>query len=89
MPPHPPTNQPNARAHTHIHHRREKDAATTQAALGFKVCGMQVYRAGQGGYWRASKRWCKTLPAELVDKALASFAHNGECCTHTHACTCA
>jgi hypothetical protein len=89
---------------------RAKDAATTQAALGFKICGMQVgdgdskvvgggqethslrlaltvspkrmpspkvFRHGAGGYWRASKRWCKTLPAELVDKALLSFAHNG------------
>lgn len=37
----------------------------------------QVFRHGAGGYWRASKRWCKTLPAELVDKALHSFAHNG------------
>lgn len=38
----------------------------------------QVFRHGAGGYWRASKRWCKTLPVELVDKALLSFAHNGE-----------
>ena len=54
-----------------------KDAATTQSALGFKICGMQVYRRGRGGYWRASKGWCKTLPEPLVDKALLSFAHNG------------
>ena len=39
---------------------------------------LQVFRHGAGGYWRASKRWCKTLPVELVDKALLSFAHNGE-----------
>ena len=39
---------------------------------------MQVFRHGAGGYWRASKRWCKTLPVGLVDKALVSFAHNGE-----------
>ena len=32
--------------------RREKDESTTQAALGFKICGMQVYRHGAGGYWR-------------------------------------
>ena len=38
---------------------------------------LQVFRHGAGGYWRASKRWCKTLPVELVDKALMSFAHNG------------
>lgn len=55
---------------------RRKDASTTQAALGFKICGMQVYRHARGGYWRASKRWCKTLPEVVVDKALMSFAHN-------------
>ncbi|KAL4424338.1 hypothetical protein ABPG75_001639 [Micractinium tetrahymenae] len=60
----------------YIQRCRDKDASTTQAALGFKICGMQVFRHGAGGYWRASKRWCKTLPAELVDKALHSFAHN-------------
>ena len=37
---------------------------------------MQVYRASQMGYWRASKRWCKQLPAEAVGKALAIFANN-------------
>eukprot|EP00887_Chlorella_sp_A99_P006763 scaffold3.g6763.t1 len=60
----------------YIQRCREKDAATTQAQLGFKICGMQVYRHTHGGYWRASKRWCKTLPEALVDKALLSFAHN-------------
>ncbi len=38
--------------------------------------GVQVYRACQMGYWRASKRWCKQLPAETVNKALAIFANN-------------
>lgn len=37
---------------------------------------MQVYRACQMGYWRASKRWCKQMPSETVDKALAIFANN-------------
>lgn len=60
----------------YIERCRLKDAATTQSLLGFKICGMQVFRHGRGGYWRASKRWCKTLPEVLVDKALASFAHN-------------
>lgn len=55
---------------------KRKDAVTTQASLGFKICGLQVYRHARGGYWRASKRWCKTLPEALVDKALASFANN-------------
>ena len=37
---------------------------------------VQVYRASQMGYWRASKRWCKQLPSEAVGKALAIFANN-------------
>ena len=60
----------------YIERCRKKDAATTQAALGFKICGMQVYRHTRGGYWRASKRWCKTLSEVMVNKALTSFAHN-------------
>ncbi len=36
----------------------------------------QVYRACQRGYWRASKRWCKALQPEAVDKALLRFANN-------------
>lgn len=55
---------------------RRKDASTTQGSLGFKICGMQVYRHGKGGYWRASKRWCKTLPPPRVGQVLASFTHN-------------
>lgn len=55
---------------------KAKDASTTQAALGFKICGMQVYRACQRGYWRASKRWCKQLPQDAVNKALIRFANN-------------
>ncbi|KAK9811655.1 hypothetical protein WJX72_007711 [[Myrmecia] bisecta] len=53
-----------------------KDHMTTQAALGFKICGMQVYRSCQRAYWRASKRWCKQLPQEAVNKALVRFANN-------------
>jgi len=37
---------------------------------------MQVYRHCQGGYWRASKRWCKQLPLDAVSKALIRFANN-------------
>lgn len=36
----------------------------------------QVYRACQRGYWRASKRWCKALQPEAVNKALLRFANN-------------
>ncbi|BDA44752.1 Inositol polyphosphate multikinase IPK2 [Coccomyxa sp. Obi] len=53
-----------------------KDEQTTQATFGFKICGMQVYRACQRGYWRASKRWCKALQPEAVNKALLRFANN-------------
>lgn len=69
----------------YIERCKKKDAATTQSTLGFKICGMQVYRHGRGGYWRASKRWCKTLPELLVDKALTSFAHNGKAAVGTWA----
>jgi len=40
------------------------------------VVAMQVYRACQRGYWRASKRWCKQLPQDAVNKALIRFANN-------------
>ena len=36
----------------------------------------QVYRHCQRGYWKASKRWCKQLPLESVNKALVRFANN-------------
>lgn len=35
-----------------------------------------MYRACQRGYWRASKRWCKALQPEAVNKALLRFANN-------------
>jgi Inositol polyphosphate kinase len=95
---------------------RAKDASTTQSKLGFKICGMQVFRcmpaavrdAGaqhgnvhkltgstfmcryhrltsillkrrhlQRGFWRASKRWCKGMSEDAVNKALLRFANNG------------
>ncbi len=40
------------------------------------MLGVQVYRACQRGYWRASKRWCKALQPEAVNKALLRFANN-------------
>ena len=46
------------------------------SAVAKAVHGMQVYRACQMGYWRASKRWCKQLPSETVNRALAVFANN-------------
>lgn len=53
-----------------------KDASTTQSKLGFKVCGMQVFRHLQRGFWRASKRWCKGMSEDAVTKALLRFANN-------------
>lgn len=53
-----------------------KDSATTQGSLGFKICGMQVFRHRIGGYWRASKTWCKTITEDTIDCALESFVHN-------------
>jgi hypothetical protein len=53
-----------------------KDSNTTQGELGFKICGMQVFRHSVGGYWRASKKWCKTITSSTVDCALESFVHN-------------
>ena len=35
-----------------------------------------MYRHCQRGYWKASKRWCKQLPLESVNKALVRFANN-------------
>ena len=55
---------------------KDKDANTTQSTLGFKICGMQVYRNSLQGFWRASKQWCKTLTEASVDNALQSFVHN-------------
>ena len=43
---------------------------------GLKRPHAQVYRQCQRGYWRASKRWCKALPPEGVNKALLRFANN-------------
>ncbi|KAK9868755.1 hypothetical protein WJX84_007552 [Apatococcus fuscideae] len=60
----------------YIERRKAKDAATHQSSLGFRICGMQVYRHCQRGYWRASKRWCKGLPQDEVRKALLRFPHN-------------
>ena len=112
----------------HMHENRAKDASTTQSKLGFKICGMQVFRclvcymrmpaavyiaaaqlgnvhnqryclSGiiytiefpfpkgympslecrhlQRGFWRASKRWCKGMSEDAVNKALLRFANNG------------
>jgi hypothetical protein len=60
----------------YIQRCKVKDSATTQGRLGFKICGMQVFRHKIGGYWRASKKWCKTITENTIDRALESFVHN-------------
>lgn len=50
----------------YVRRARAKDAATTQAALGFKICGWQVYKHNSGRFWRASKSWCKTMSQAQV-----------------------
>ncbi len=59
-----------------VHHSKRHLARTRSRAAADAVHGAQVYRACQMGYWRASKRWCKQLPSETVNKALAIFANN-------------
>ena len=57
---------------------RRKDRATTSAALGFKICGMQVFEGACDCYYKASKNWCKsnvTLP--VVAGLLGRFPQNG------------
>ena len=38
---------------------QRKDRATTSAALGFKVCGMQVFGEESGSYFKASKKFSR------------------------------
>lgn len=60
----------------YVRRARAKDLATTQATLGFKICGWQVYKHSSGRFWRASKRWCKTMSQSQVRDALVCFADN-------------
>eukprot|EP00884_Botryococcus_braunii_P001371 jgi/Botrbrau1/11234/Bobra.0038s0006.1 len=53
---------------------RKRDADTCQSTLGFRICGMQVYRQGSETPWRADKEWCKQLSGGAVLDALRSFA---------------
>lgn len=58
---------------SHIQKCKVKDAATTTSELGFKICGMQTYNAESGGYWRATKEWCKELNVSSVKSCLGQF----------------
>lgn len=60
----------------YIARARAKDRATTQAMLGFKVCGWQVYKHSNGTICRGSKSICKTLTENDVEKAFLDFADN-------------
>ena len=51
-------------------------APTVLLTFSSRWLHVQVYRQCQRGYWRASKRWCKALPPEGVNKALLRFANN-------------
>ena len=57
---------------------RAKDAATTQARLGWKVCGLRAWvEKGEGGgraWWRLTKAECKALSPEGAAAALVAFA---------------
>eukprot|EP00879_Flechtneria_rotunda_P024184 GHRR01025632.1.p1 GENE.GHRR01025632.1~~GHRR01025632.1.p1 ORF type:complete len:280 (+),score=86.93 GHRR01025632.1:597-1436(+) len=56
---------------------RLKDASTTQASLGFRVCGVLVHDCKTGSSWRADRHWGKTLTADTVHQAFHKFADNG------------
>lgn len=60
----------------YIARARAKDRATTQAMLGFKVCGWQVYKHSKGIICRGSKSICKTLTEGDVEKAFLDFSDN-------------
>lgn len=50
-----------------------KDSATTSKSLGFKVCGLQLWRGEEGEFWRPSKAWSKKLGIHDVREVIASF----------------
>jgi len=70
----------------HIQKWMKKDAATTTSSLGFKVCGMQVYNKEDKEYWKASKKWCKTLDAYSVRSALRQFVTHPDVSTNDIYC---
>ena len=57
---------------------RRKDRETTSAALGFKVCGMQVFEDACECYYKATKNWCKSnMTPPVVASLLGRFPQNG------------
>jgi hypothetical protein len=57
--------------------RRSKDESTTQASLGFRICGLQVFRRREGRMRKEDRHWGKRLAAGDVAPALLDFADNG------------
>jgi hypothetical protein len=57
---------------------RSKDESSTQATLGFRICGVKVARA-DGREWRADRHWGKRLGRADALDALRRFADNGVC----------
>ena len=66
--------------------------ASTSSALGFKVCGLQVFNGDQSsrpgasghcttggdGYWRPGKKWSKSLNVEQVREVVSLFCGFGQ-----------
>jgi 1D-myo-inositol-tetrakisphosphate 5-kinase/inositol-polyphosphate multikinase len=52
---------------------KAKDKETTTEALGYRVSGMQVYKAKNAEVWKAPRKWCKDLKPEDVPDALKRF----------------
>lgn len=57
---------------------KPKDEGTTQASLGFRLCGARVFQQITGEYWAADRQWGKRLAgAADVAEALRRFGDNG------------
>ncbi|KAF8063649.1 IPK2 [Scenedesmus sp. PABB004] len=56
---------------------RRKDGSTTQAALGFRVCGGLSHNSVTGATWRVDRHWGKQLTPASVQQAFLHFADNG------------
>lgn len=54
-----------------------KDKSTTQATVGFRISGAQVYRAKKGEMFKTDRQWGKTLDASTIHEAFELFADNG------------